>query len=372
MKTILGAILKFIAFILAGVLIIALPLALLTNNAGNVIFNQEKVSEISTGVVLDSDLIPAALEIMTNQRAENISTKIEDTESPGARELNLYNLIYSMKEQNWKNFRTALLADELIGSWIKATVDGFYNWLDTDDQLPFISWKMQPVIDRMRGPEGEAAVVAFYDSLPDCTDLQMEEMQTNPGEPLPRSKMVIELCKLSTFPHVEQIKVYNDVMQMVADATPPEFNATQAFLRQREQIGGIYTLKWTIRDLRWRLDTVLLIPLGLLLLILIFGVRSLEGLGQWFGIPLIGGGLISLITVLLYRPLWRGWLAERIPETIPQTSLLYHELIDASVRVLGPIFNPLALQSFIILLIGVGLLAMGFILRMRKAGDKAS
>lgn len=372
MKTILSAILKFIAFILAGALIIALPLALLANNVGDVLFNQEQVNEITTGVVLDSELIPAALEIVTNRQAEDISTKIEKTESPDARELNLYNLIYSMEEQNWKNLRAALLADEVIGSWIQTTVDGFYNWLDTDDQLPFISWKMRPLIDRMNGPEGEAAVVAFYDSLPDCTDLQMEEMKTNPGEPLPRSKMVKELCKLSTFPHTEQIEVYIDVMRMVVAATPHEFNATQALLKQREQIGSIYTLKWTIRTMRWNLDTVLLIPLILLFLILVFGVRSMEGLGQWFGIPLIGGGLISLITALLYRPLWRGWLAERIPEAIPQTSLLYHELIDASVRVLGPIFNPLTWQSFIILLIGVGFLTMGFILRMRTAGNKAS
>ncbi len=372
MKTLLSAILKFIAFILAGALMIALPIALLFNNGGNVLFSQEQVNEITTGVVLDSELIPAALETMTNRRATDISSKIEEIDRPEGRELNLYNLIYSMEDLHWKNLKTALLPDELIATWIEVTLNGFYNWLDTDDQLPFVNWKLKPVIDRMSGPEGEAAVVAFYDSLPDCTDLQMEEMQTNPGEPLPRIKMVEELCKLSTFPHAEQIEVYKDVLSMVVEATPPEFNATQAMLKEREQIGGIYTLKWTIRSLRWRLDTVLLVPLVLLLLILFFGVRSMEGLGQWFGIPLIGGGLISLIIVLIYRPWWRGWLGELLEDQIPQTSLLYHELIDASVRVLSPIFNPLVFQSFIILLIGGGFLAMGFILRRRRTSDKAS
>jgi len=52
--------------------------------------------------------------------------------------------------------------------------------------------------------------------------------------------------------------------------------------------------------------------------------------------------------------------------------LLYHELIDASVRIISPIFNPLVFQSFIILLIGGGFLAMGFILRMRRTSDKSS
>jgi len=370
MKTILNAILKFLAFILAGALILVLPLAMVANNVGNVFFDQEQMNEIVTGVVLDSELIPAALEIRTNQQAEDISARIEGTDNPGGRELNLYNLIYSMKEQNWKNFKEALLADEVISSWIQDIINGFYTWLDTDEPMPFISLQMQPVIDKMRGPEGDSAVVAFYDSLPDCTDLQMEEMQTNPGDPLPRGKMVKELCKLSTFPHGEQIEVYKEVMGMVVDATPPEYNATQAILKQRDEIGGVYTLKWTIRTWRWNLDTVMLIPLGLLFLILLFGVRSMEGLGQWFGIPLIGGGLIALITALISRTLWRGWLAERMPDAIPQTSLLYHELIEASTRIIGPIFNPLTWQAFIILLIGSGMLAMGFILRMRRASGE--
>ena len=39
MKTIFTAIFKFIAFILAGILIVALPIALLVNNLGEVIFD---------------------------------------------------------------------------------------------------------------------------------------------------------------------------------------------------------------------------------------------------------------------------------------------------------------------------------------------
>jgi hypothetical protein len=369
MKTILNAISKFIAFILAGALIIALPIALLANNLGNVIFDQGRIGDITASVVLDSEIIPAALEIITNNQAEKISTKIEESDQPEGQELNLFNLIHSMEEENWKNFREALLADEVLAGWIGATVEGFFQWLDSEDQIPFIIWDMKPLIDRMSGPEGNEAVVAFYDSLPDCTDLQMEDMQTQPGDPLPRAKMVRELCKLSTFPHTEQIEVYNDVMGMVVEATPPDYNASQTLLRQRQELGGLYTAKWNIRTLRWNLDTVLLIPIGLLFLILIFGVRSLEGLGQWWGIPLVGGSLITLITSLLYRPLWTGILSDRMPEGIPQTSLLFHEVIEGSNRVIAPVFNPLRWQSFLILLIGVGFLAMGFILRMRDAGN---
>lgn len=372
MKTILNAISKFIAFMLAGVLIFALPISLLFNNLGNVLFSEEVISEIATAVVVDSDVVPAALEFTTNQKAEEISSKIEETERPEGRGLNLYNLIFSMEDNDWIKFREALLGEEVIAGWVQRTVHGLFEWLDSGDAVPVIIWDMEPLIQKMNGPEGQEAVVAYYESLPDCTDLQMEELKTQPGEPLPRAKMVEELCKLSTFPHGEQIQVYNDVMKMVIDATPREFNATQALLKSRDNIRSTYTLKWRFRTYRYNMDLVLLIPLGLLFLILIFGVRSMEGLGQWWGIPLIGGGLITLLSSLLSGTLWRGFITGNMPESIPQTSLLYHQIVESTSRMISPVFNPLIWQSFLILLIGGGLFTMSFILRVRRAGENNS
>jgi len=372
MKTILNAILKFLAFILAGVLILALPLALLLNNLGNVLFSEEIISEIATAVVVDSDIVPAALEFTTNQKAEEISSKIEETERPEGRGLNLYNLIFSMKDDDWIKFREALLGEEVIAGWVQGTVHGLFEWLNSGDAVPVIIWDMEPLIQKMNGPDGKEAVVAYYESLPDCTDLQMEELKTQPGEPLPRAKMVEELCKLSTFPHSEQIQVYNDVMRMVVDATPKEFNATQALLKERDNVPSTYTYKWRFRTYRYNMDLVLLIPLGLLFLILIFGVRSMEDLGQWWGIPLIGGGLIALLSSLLSGTLWRGFITGNMPEGIPQTSLLYHQIVESTSRMVSPVFNPLIWQSFLILLTGAGLFTMSFILRVRRAGNKNS
>jgi hypothetical protein len=372
MKTIINAIFKFIAFILAGILVLALPIALLVNNLGNVVFNEEVIKGIATDVIINSDIVPAALEFATNQQAEEISTKIEGTERPEGRGLNLFNLIFSMKDKDWIKFREALLEEDVIAGWIDKTVQGLFAWLDSEDSIPIIIWNMEPLIQNMSGPQGKEAVVAYYESLPDCTDLQMEEMRTQPGEPLPRAKMVEELCKLSTFPHSEQIQVYNDVMRMVVDATPKEFDATKALLNRGEQIRGNFTLKWRLRTYRYQLDTVMLYPLGLLFLVLIFGVRSMESLGQWWGIPLIGGSLIALLSSLLSGTLWRGYLTGNMPENIPQTSMLYHQIIESTSRVISPVFNPLIWQSFTILLIGAGLFTMSFILRIRRAGDKPS
>ena len=159
MKTILNAILKFIAFILAGMLVLAIPLSLLAYNLGDSLFDQEEVNQIVAGVFLESDIVPATMEIITNRQAEEISQKIENTEKTEGRELDLFTLVYSMEESNWINFRAALLSDNVIGNWIQVTVNGFYNWLDSDEKIPQIRWNMMPLIKQMGGPEGQEAIV---------------------------------------------------------------------------------------------------------------------------------------------------------------------------------------------------------------------
>ena len=89
MKTILNAIMKFGAFLMAGALVFVLPLALVANNFGEVLFNGEVINNIANSVILDSEIIPAGLEIITNRQAEDISNKIENTGQPEGQELNL-------------------------------------------------------------------------------------------------------------------------------------------------------------------------------------------------------------------------------------------------------------------------------------------
>ena len=370
MRAIANAVSKLIAFLLAGILVLALPVSLVVFNLGEFLFQPERMQRTAEAVFVESELVPASLEVITNLRAEEISQKIEETgEEQG---LNLFNLIYSMEVDNWRQFRKAVLPDTYIASWINSTVEGFYSWLDSDQRVPDLGWNMVPVIELMQGPRGKDAVISFYESLPDCTDLQMEEMRTEPGDPLPRVKMVEELCKLSTYPHQEQIDVYMEVLQMVIDRTPQEYNPTRAVLEIEEGVRRPYTLKWQLRRMRLWSDLSLLAPLGLLFLILVFGVRSVSGLGQWWGIPLIGGSLISFVSALLFRPLWTGVLAERMPAAVPQTSVLYHQVIENSARLMAQVFNPLRLQSFLVLLVGLGLTVMGFVFKVGENNQSQS
>jgi len=368
MKTIFRAVFKLLALITAGVLVVALPLSLTLFNLGEVLFSEPAVERITSSVVVDSDLVPGALDFITNQRAEEISQEIETQGENN--QLNLFYLIEGMEIEDWRNMREELLTDEILKQWISSSVNGFFYWLNSPQTKPEMQWNMRPLIERMKGPPGRRVVNTYYNSLPDCTDLQMEEMKTDPGDPLPKVAMVENLCKLSTFPHQEQIKVYQEILSMAVDRMPGEYDLTQRLVEEDGALNKPFAVKKNLRSYRQGLALLLLAPLALLLLIIVFGVRSLEELGLWWGIPLVGGSLIAFVTSLLVRPLWTGILSERMPETIPATSVLYHELIAGSARLIGEVFNPLRWQSFLILLLGLGLLVMGFVIRMGKSPDR--
>lgn len=364
MKPFLSAVLKLLALLAAGALIAALPISLVYHNAGEAFFSPEVIRRVATTVIVESDLVPGALEFITNQRAEEISQGIEEEQDNQEQQLNLFFLIEGMDVDDWRNIREELLTEEILKGWIDTTVASIFEWLNSDRQVPVIRWDMQPVIARMSGPPGERVVSTFYNSLPDCTDLQMEEMQTEPGEPLPKVEMVENLCKLSTFPHHEQITVYEEILGLATERIPPTYYLTNALLDQEEGASTPLGTKRDLREFRRSADLVLLVPLVLLFLILVLGVRSLADLGQWWGIPLMAGSLIAFLTALLFRPLWTGLLSERMPEELPATSVLYHEVIDSSARLVSEIFNPLRWQSFLILLIGIGLTVLGFVVRL--------
>jgi len=95
-----------------------------------------------------------------------------------------------------------------------------------------------------------------------------------------------------------------------------------------------------------------IVPLVLLLLILVIGVRSWDNLGRWLGIPLLISGALIVGTVLLVKPPLLAMLTNAISSQM--TDLLREEVQASFTRLSDHVFQPILLQGAIIL--GVGIL----------------
>jgi hypothetical protein len=108
-----------------------------------------------------------------------------------------------------------------------------------------------------------------------------------------------------------------------------------------------------------------LLPLSFLGLIMALVVRSLRGLARWWGIPLLVGGLLSLLTVLLGAGFAERLISQVVgepamPETL--TRLLRGILDGLRDSILGR-----ALVHSLLIVLGAGaLLFVGFLFGRRK------
>jgi hypothetical protein len=73
----------------------------------------------------------------------------------------------------------------------------------------------------------------------------------------------------------------------------------------------------TLRRVRTYMRLSPIVPIGFLLLIAVFGVRSFREFLQWWGIPLLLTGLIALVFSILSMPIFNWFIKTYVQVQIP-------------------------------------------------------
>ena len=103
-----------------------------------------------------------------------------------------------------------------------------------------------------------------------------------------------------------------------------------------------------------------LVPVALLLLVTLFGVRSLRGLLRWWGIPLFIGSLIALIIgIVLFFMFDQVWLTYVLANFPPLLTSGFRKIIyDVAHSLSGDLSKHLMLQAGIITLLALGIILL--------------
>jgi hypothetical protein len=176
------------------------------------------------------------------------------------------------------------------------------------------------------------------------------------------------LYNLCAFPnpwHEDQFNDYVASLLGVVMNIPDSFALTDELAQVEDTAGvGPEMLKQTLRNIRFLAGTVWLIPLGLLLLVAVLAVRTLAGLGRWWGLPLTVGGILTLLPALAYRWLITNYLAAGPLSETPE--LVRQEATHAILRLSAEVFRPLLFQAGITILVGLVLVVLALIFGRRK------
>jgi hypothetical protein len=371
---------KFIAFLFVLLFIIGLPLSLLAFDVGRVVFNPPFIKRLVTDEVTNSDLLPVVMEWYSERRAQE---RVDSGEAlVGIDEPDILLLMSYLDRNDWKKIKTEVLTNPILEGWVSVSVDGFYEWIDTSDKYPQITWSMQPFKDHVLSKNsgdithGEKAITIAFNKLPTCTRAEVDDFEArlaaNPGK-----EVLYNLCNFTGWYGAnnfdygkDQFRQYLEALTDVVNNIPDRFNLTEEVKNLDEKEGvGPEAIKRELRLIRFFMTYAWLVPIILILLIVIFAVRSLREFGRWVGLPLIVGGLIALLPTLVYRPIIHWLLSAGPLSEVPD--VIQPEAIRISNRLAAAAFQPMMIQAIIAMVLGIALAIFAFVGKKTRKEEPA-
>ncbi len=350
--------LRFILVVLSILFVLTSLLSVFSYDIWRVVFNPPLVKELLTEEFIESPLIPRVLEDISVRRAEQ---RVESGESlSGVNEPDIVLLISFVGYDQWAEIKNLIITDDFITHLVSVSVDGIYKWVDSDDPTPQFIWEMDELKERLVGDQGREAIMIAYGQMPECTDEEIEDFLSRLAAMPPGVEVLYNLCQFPEPWRDDQVDDYIHALIDINQNIPEDYNFGQMLGSAGMSTGAISALKIVIRLVRFFGKWGWIIPVTLLLLMALIGVRSLRDTGNWLGIPLtISGALIIGIAFLVQSQLI-GLLVNAVSNQM--TDLLRTELRASLTRISRHIFQPMMIQGGIILGMGTVLIVIMIII----------
>ncbi|HPH96296.1 MAG TPA: hypothetical protein PKW33_07340 [Anaerolineaceae bacterium] len=345
-----GGFLKGLGVLFIILFIFILPLSLLAFDAGAALFNAEKVKTFVADEVIRSDLVPAGLAYLSELQAKRRGS--------GEDEPDIVKLIRLLQLEDWRTIRQEILPNEILVPMSNSAVQSFYDWIDSEFLYMQVMLEMQPLKDRVNSEHGANSIMVAYGKLKPCTDAEVKDFESRMAAAKVGDDVPYNLCVFPDPYHEDQFNDYVASLQEVVNNVPVKFNLTAAMYEDEDTtVKGSSPAKDQLRLMRALAAWAWLLPLLLVLAVAGCSVRSLLDVTRWLGVPLLVGGLLTLVPPLLYSAVITAFLSAGPLAEFP--ALLTQELIRVIVRLAGLVFDPMLMQALTLSALGLLLVGLG-------------
>ena len=357
------ALLTILLVLLSILFVLSTLLTLIGYDIWRVAFDPPLVKQILRDEFIESDLVPRILEDLSIRRTKE---RIEQGEAlSGVDEPDIQLLVSFVRFEDWAAIKELIVADDFITHLVSVSVDGLYAWIDSPDPLPGFVWGMSPLKDRLVGQEGKDAIMIAYHALPACTPEEIDDFLSRLAAMPPGVEVLYNLCQFPDPYREDQIDDYVNALVDVNANVPPEYDFNQMLGSMPGASTSTALIKSLLRGVRFLGQWGWILPLVLLGLIAVVGVRSLKDAGNWLGIPLAVSGLLTIGLSFLARMSLGDFVSARLGAEM--SPLLRTELSASLGRLSNFFFQPLLVEGSILLVIGLVLFVLGLIVKRKPA-----
>lgn len=354
--------LVFLLVILSILFVLASLVTVFGYDVWRIAFNPTLVKQMLTDEIISSPLVPRILEDLSLRRAEE---RVESGESlSGVNEPDIELLLSYVGYEEWDEIRSLIVTEDFISHLVSVSVDGIYSWIDSDEASPQFVWDMSELKDRLVDQQGEDAIMIAYEQLPECTDEEIADFTSRLAAMPSGVEVLYNLCQFPDPWQEDQIDDYIHALIDVNQNIPDEYDFNEMLGNAGLSTGVLSAIKTLLRMVRFIGQWGWIVPLALLLLIVVIGVRSWDNLGKWLGIPLFISGALIVGFVLLLIPSFLEMLSNAISTEF--SDLLREEVLASFTRLSDYVTQPILLQGAIILGVGVLLIVVMIVINSAK------
>lgn len=264
-------------------------------------------------------------------------------------------ILKDFSPKQWEELIRFLLPADELQYMTEAALDQVFSYLKGESNSASIS--LVNLKARLTGQAGEELILFLLDAQPPCTG--EEQAQINAGN-FENGGGTAIYCAASGETLAKVIPPMQNRLSKVAAQIPDKAILINPTSTSDAISGGDPFI--TIRILRSWMRLSPLLPLSLLVLVTLFGVRSVKSGLRWWGIPLFLAGLIALSIGIAAQPLldW-VWVSYAIPHMQPIfSSGLAEPGHDLFSSVAGEFGKQLMLEAGLILLLGLAAIIGSF------------
>jgi hypothetical protein len=331
---------KFLAGICAVLFVITGVAALLLFNIERKGFSSDSYKRAFENQKL-YERMPAIL-------ASALSTSVTENENANP-------ILKILAGEDWEASISALLPPEELKTMTDEALDSIFAYLNGEADsasLSIISFKAH-----LASPAGADAVLKILESQPDCTTGQLLQMTLGA---ITGSEFIF--CS----PPQELTSLVRPLLETQLGFTAAAL-PDQITLISGAQSGTENDPRESLNRIRTIMKLTPILPLALLVGILIFTVRSLLDWLRWWGYPFLITGATSLVISIVGAPLV-GFIIQQVIEIQAEqftSPILLSTLRETTSAVARQILTPVAIQAFLLTLLGFAMILAAFFLKRR-------
>lgn len=264
--------------------------------------------------------------------------------------------LQALTVEDWQTTISSILPPEELRALTDQALDSTSDYLNTKTDSVVIS--LLPLKAHLAGESGVNIVRQFLRTQPDCTIEQLTQMALGllGGE--------IALCN----PPEEAIGLMapfiQTQLQVMLSAFPDEVTLVAG-----TDSGAPNDPRLRLQMVRSAITFSPFFVVLLLLAIAVFAVRSLRDWLVWWGWPLMITGAVSALIALIGSPIV-GWFLKFLIQNqgaIFLPPLLATSIADTASAVASQMLIPVAVQGFVLAVVGLGMVIVGTFLGKRES-----